>query len=110
MCKNWVESDGQFCRYGDKCQFAHGNYERNMPTAPVHNKYKSKNCAQFHNEFQISCPYGIRCQFVHEERSFEEVHQLYYVHKLNEIMVKKDISPFKSGRRLRVFEEIASDQ
>jgi hypothetical protein len=93
MCKNWVESDGQFCRYGNKCQFAHGGFEMIMPTAPVHNKYKSKNCAQFHNEFQISCPYGIRCQFVHEERSFEEVHHFYYVHKLNEIMVKKDISP-----------------
>jgi len=51
MCKNWVESDGRFCRYGDKCQFAHGTQEMNMPSAPVHFKYKSKECVQFHNEF-----------------------------------------------------------
>lgn len=23
MCKNWIEQG--FCRYGNKCQFAHGN-------------------------------------------------------------------------------------
>jgi hypothetical protein len=38
---------------------------------PVHDKYKSKECKQFHEK--AFCPYGKRCQFRHEERDFKAI-------------------------------------
>ena len=84
MCKNWVESDGMYCRYGDKCQFAHGFIEMKLVHEPLHYKYKSKECVQFHGSNY--CPYGMRCMFMHEERTFEEIKNYYYVHKLEKLM------------------------
>jgi len=59
LCKSWVESG--LCRYGEKCQFAHGSAE----LRPVfrHPKYKTEICKTFHN--YGTCPYGKRCRFVH---------------------------------------------
>ena len=110
MCKNWIESDGQYCRYGDKCQFAHGNHEKSLNLIPNNNKYKSKNCVQFHHENNFYCPYGMRCQFRHEERNFEEIHELYYVQKLNKLIVEKTFGNSSCNRRLRVFEEITDSE
>ena len=76
MCKNWIEQG--YCRYGTKCQFAHGNVEVIIKKDPVHDKYKSKQCKQFHEK--AFCPYGKRCQFRHEERCFGEVKNLYYAY------------------------------
>ena len=81
MCKSWIESGYVFCRYGNKCQFAHGNMEIKSKKEPVHQKYKSKKCEQFNGH--IYCPYGGRCMFKHEERSFEILKNYYYVHALN---------------------------
>ena len=51
------------CKYGDKCQFAHGYHEqRSMPRHP---KYKTEYCRTFHTTGL--CPYGIRCHFIHNE-------------------------------------------
>jgi hypothetical protein len=69
MCKNWIEQG--FCRYGNKCQFAHGTQEVMIKKDPVHDKYKSKECKQFHEK--AFCPYGKRCQFRHEERDFKAI-------------------------------------
>lgn len=68
MCKNWIESG--HCRYGPKCQFAHGKVEV-INKEPTNNKYKSKACKQFHEK--LTCPYGRRCLFKHEDRQFPEV-------------------------------------
>ena len=68
MCKNWIET-GQ-CRYGNKCQFAHGNVEV-ICKEPSNTKYKSKLCKQFHEKF--FCPYGRRCLFKHEDRQLPEL-------------------------------------
>jgi len=59
LCKSWIESGT--CRYGDKCQFAHGPEE----LRPIyrHPKYKTEVCKTFHN--YGTCPYGKRCRFVH---------------------------------------------
>jgi len=59
MCKSWTESNT--CRYGEKCQFAHGESE----LRPVfrHPKYKTEICKTFHN--YGNCNYGRRCRFVH---------------------------------------------
>jgi len=63
LCKSWIESGT--CRYGDKCQFAHGPEE----LRPIfrHPKYKTEICKTFHN--YGTCPYGKRCRFVHHSPS-----------------------------------------
>ncbi|XP_076169202.1 tis11 zinc finger protein [Ptiloglossa arizonensis] len=63
LCRPFEESGT--CKYGDKCQFAHGYNElRNLARHP---KYKTELCRTFHT---IGfCPYGPRCHFIH---NFEE--------------------------------------
>ncbi len=61
LCKNWVELRN--CRYGTKCQFAHG-YDELYVKEPQNSKYKSKECMTFSGSF--FCPYGERCLFQHE--------------------------------------------
>ena len=81
MCKNWTESG--FCRYGLKCQYAHGAEELaeidriTEAQARLNDKYKSQNCRQFYRE--KLCPYGKRCHFRHEYRSFKKIHRHYYM-------------------------------
>lgn len=59
LCRSFVDSG--FCRYGVKCQFAHGSHE----IRPVlrHPKYKTETCKNFALTGQ--CPYGARCRFIH---------------------------------------------
>ncbi|XP_013889627.1 zinc finger protein 36, C3H1 type-like 2-A [Austrofundulus limnaeus] len=64
LCRPFEESGS--CKYGDKCQFAHGYQE--LRTLSRHPKYKTEPCRTFHT---IGfCPYGPRCHFIHnaEER------------------------------------------
>lgn len=49
------------CKYGDKCQFAHGFGELRRMTR--HPKYKTELCRTFHT--LGLCPYGHRCHFIH---------------------------------------------
>jgi butyrate response factor 1 len=58
-CRSWRETGA--CRYGTKCQFAHGEHE----LRPVlrHPKYKTEICRNFSETG--TCPYGTRCRFVH---------------------------------------------
>ncbi|KAE9401538.1 hypothetical protein BT96DRAFT_817808 [Gymnopus androsaceus JB14] len=62
LCVNW-EYRGS-CRYGAKCQFAHGEEELRMATR--HSKYKTETCRNFWLPGG-SCPYGKRCRFIHAE-------------------------------------------
>lgn len=59
LCRPFEENGS--CKYGDKCQFAHGEHElRNLSRHP---KYKTELCRTFHT---IGfCPYGPRCHFIH---------------------------------------------
>ncbi|XP_070782209.1 mRNA decay activator protein ZFP36L1b [Enoplosus armatus] len=64
LCRPFEENGA--CKYGDKCQFAHGMHELRSPSR--HPKYKTELCRTFHT---IGfCPYGPRCHFIHnaEER------------------------------------------
>ncbi|KAM6987763.1 mRNA decay activator protein ZFP36L1 isoform 2-T2 [Tautogolabrus adspersus] len=65
LCRSFTESG--LCKYGGKCQFAHGLDE--LRDLSRHPKYKTEPCRTFHT---IGfCPYGMRCHFVHnneEER------------------------------------------
>ncbi|EDW82057.2 uncharacterized protein Dwil_GK25600 [Drosophila willistoni] len=59
LCRPYEEA-GE-CKYGEKCQFAHGYHElRNLQRHP---KYKTEYCRTFHSVG--FCPYGPRCHFVH---------------------------------------------
>lgn len=59
LCRPFEESGS--CKYGDKCQFAHGSQE--LRTLVRHPKYKTELCRTFHT---IGfCPYGPRCHFIH---------------------------------------------
>jgi hypothetical protein len=48
--------------------------------APINAKYKSKTCTTF-NE-RLFCPYGQRCLFKHEDRSFTEVKQFHHLFRI----------------------------
>lgn len=59
LCRSFTESG--LCKYGGKCQFAHGMDE--LRDLNRHPKYKTEPCRTFHT---IGfCPYGMRCHFVH---------------------------------------------
>lgn len=59
MCRPFQEHGT--CKYGEKCQFAHGITEvRNVNRHP---KYKTDLCRTYHSVG--FCPYGPRCHFIH---------------------------------------------
>ncbi|XP_065362909.1 protein TIS11 isoform X2 [Calliphora vicina] len=72
LCRPFEEA-GE-CKYGEKCQFAHGYHElRNLQRHP---KYKTEYCRTFHSVG--FCPYGPRCHFVHnadEARALQQQQQ-----------------------------------
>lgn len=80
LCKNWIEN--QTCRYGKKCQFAHGHDELDSARAAagMDDKLRTKNCRTFYKE--KVCNYGSRCMFRHEHRHIRQIHRHYYVAKL----------------------------
>lgn len=59
LCRSWQESGS--CRYGNKCQFAHGPHE--LRPIQRHPKYKTEICRTYAQTG--SCPYGARCRFIH---------------------------------------------
>lgn len=66
LCRPFQEYG--YCKYADKCQFAHGMHE--LRALPRHPKYKTDLCRTFHTKG--FCPYGPRCHFIH---SLEEARQ-----------------------------------
>jgi len=61
LCRSFEETGT--CRYGLKCQFAHGRAE--LRPVSRHPKYKTEVCKTFHTIG--TCPYGKRCRFIHTE-------------------------------------------
>jgi len=61
LCRSWEEKGT--CRYGTKCQFAHGEDE--LRRVARHPKYKTEICRTFW--VSGTCPYGKRCCFIHTE-------------------------------------------
>ncbi|KAM9113268.1 mRNA decay activator protein ZFP36L2-A-like [Pangshura tecta] len=59
LCRTYEESG--LCKYGVKCQFAHGAGE--LRGLSRHPKYKTELCRTFHTAG--FCPYGCRCHFIH---------------------------------------------
>jgi hypothetical protein len=64
LCRPFEENG--YCKYGDKCQIAHGFQE--LRSLNRHPKYKTELCRTYHT---IGfCPYGPRCHFVHTAEPF----------------------------------------
>lgn len=59
LCRNWEET--KHCRYGSKCQYAHGTADLRL--IERHPKYKTQMCRTFGQTG--GCPYGSRCTFRH---------------------------------------------
>ncbi|XP_053329255.1 mRNA decay activator protein ZFP36-like [Spea bombifrons] len=59
LCRTFSETGT--CKYGSKCQFAHGSMELREPNR--HPKYKTELCHKFY--LYGECPYGSRCNFIH---------------------------------------------
>ncbi len=59
LCRSFEETGA--CRYGLKCQFAHGKAE--IRAIMRHPKYKTETCKTW--QTIGTCPYGTRCRFVH---------------------------------------------
>jgi len=59
LCRSFVDTG--FCRYGVKCQFAHGSHE--IRPLMRHPKYKTEVCKNFATTGH--CHYGLRCRFIH---------------------------------------------
>ncbi|XP_061537532.1 LOW QUALITY PROTEIN: mRNA decay activator protein ZFP36L1-like [Phycodurus eques] len=66
LCRTFEESGA--CKYGAKCQFAHGADE--LRGLSRHPKYKTEPCRTFHTVG--FCPYGARCHFVHNAEELLE--------------------------------------
>ncbi|RVE65182.1 hypothetical protein OJAV_G00134140 [Oryzias javanicus] len=65
LCRTYEESGS--CKYGAKCQFAHGLDE--LRGLSRHPKYKTEPCRTFHT---IGfCPYGARCHFIHNDEEIQ---------------------------------------
>lgn len=83
LCRSYDETG--LCKYGEKCQFAHGYHE--LRSLNRHPKYKTVLCRTYHCTGYCKCfapltrsnsiieqislfdlgPYGPRCHFVHDE-------------------------------------------
>ncbi|GAB9463315.1 Zinc finger domain containing protein [Globisporangium polare] len=59
LCKHFMDTGA--CRYGSKCQFAHGEHE--LRGVLRHPKYKTTRCKAFVSTGK--CMYGNRCRFIH---------------------------------------------
>ncbi|XP_013784261.1 mRNA decay activator protein ZFP36L1-like [Limulus polyphemus] len=73
LCRPFEENGT--CKYGDKCQFAHGAQE--LRTLARHPKYKTELCRTFHTTGL--CPYGPRCHFIHNSEELRK-HMLNNLH------------------------------
>lgn len=67
VCRSWEEFGT--CRYGSKCQFAHGREE--LRPVQRHPKYKTEMCRTFASTG--TCPYGTRCRFIHQSAALAQL-------------------------------------
>eukprot|EP00727_Mastigamoeba_balamuthi_P002475 m51a1_g12224 putative zinc finger (1315) ;mRNA; r:50828-56876 len=69
LCRSFAETGT--CRYGSKCQFAHGKEE--LRQVSRHPRYKTEICKTFHTIG--TCRYGTRCRFIHMKPDEYEQYQ-----------------------------------
>ncbi|KAL6471745.1 hypothetical protein MHYP_G00203950 [Metynnis hypsauchen] len=86
LCRSYQEYGS--CKYGSKCQFAHGESE--LRGLYRHPKYKTEACRTFYN-FGY-CPYGARCHFIHEEKVTERRAQQQQVQQQHPRLLRQSVS------------------
>lgn len=79
LCRPFEESGS--CKYGEKCQFAHGREE--LRTVARHPKYKTDLCKTYHTTGL--CPYGPRCHFIHNDDER-------YLNVINRVLLQQQMS------------------
>lgn len=67
LCRPYQEYG--YCKYGEKCQFAHGAHD--LRSLPRHPKYKTELCRTFYSTGY--CPYGSRCHFIHSKNETQGI-------------------------------------
>ncbi|TYZ63280.1 hypothetical protein PybrP1_009069 [[Pythium] brassicae (nom. inval.)] len=67
LCKHFMDTGA--CRYGSKCQFAHGEHE--LRGVLRHPKYKTTRCKAFMTTGR--CVYGNRCRFIHHDNPEDDL-------------------------------------
>ncbi|KAM8952242.1 uncharacterized protein RCH25_043031 [Pelodytes ibericus] len=94
LCRTFHYSG--FCKYGTKCQFAHG--ARELRGLTRHPKYKTELCRTYHT---IGfCPYGSRCAFIHNAEDQSTCHYNYPLRQslsCSEIPSSSSSSPLSSS-------------
>ncbi|MCQ2816551.1 MAG: zinc finger CCCH domain-containing protein [archaeon] len=108
LCK-FFEMNG-FCKFGDKCAYAHGKEELRSKVTKS-SAYRSRKCTQFFEKG--FCPYGSRCQFAHAlstnilnnpyEKNMSYTKTLKTLSKLENV---QNIKSFAEKRRLPIFQQI----
>ncbi|TMS12598.1 mRNA decay activator protein ZFP36L1 [Larimichthys crocea] len=86
LCRPFEENGT--CKYGDKCQFAHGMQE--LRSLNRHPKYKTELCRTFHSSGY--CPYGPRCNFIHNAEERRGPPPLSFLNKMDSPRLKQNIS------------------
>ena len=59
LCRNWQNGN---CRFGSRCQFAHGMHDLRAPF--LHPNYKTEPCYNYQKTGK--CRYGDKCRYKHE--------------------------------------------
>lgn len=86
LCRTYEENGS--CKYGTKCQFAHGLEE--LRGLSRHPKYKTEACRTFHT---IGfCPYGARCHFIHNADEADAVANGSQKHQLRPPLLRHSFS------------------
>ena len=88
LCKNYEFYHK--CYFGNKCSFAHGIEELRQYNPAV--KYKDIPCCYYTEKF--FCPYGQRCNYIHNSYIYEQLSSSIILHI------------FHNSKRLPVFESI----
>lgn len=86
LCRPYEENGS--CKYGEKCQFAHGRQE--LRTVARHPKYKTDLCKTYHTTGL--CPYGPRCHFIHndEERYLNLLNRCLLQQQMQDSLLEKN--------------------
>src|SRR5690606_5123390 len=72
-------SNNGFCKYGNKCRFAHGKEEL-FDKSLACPKYKQTECISFYS--YGFCNYGKRCHFKHDDRQLVTLNRSWYSYNL----------------------------
>lgn len=85
LCRSWTETNQ--CRYGPKCQFAHG--EEELRPILRHPKYKTELCRSWSDTGR--CPYGNRCRFIHGKINLIDSNQINQQDLINQNIINQGV-------------------